>query len=114
MNKEQVLELLEYASSMDGRTVTQDTVEAWHGLLGEVHFAVALTIASRHYTHETARLMPAHILREVRHVRRDAFERLPAAERDGGAENPAHLDQYRRDRTRRIDTVLTGRPAVEE
>jgi hypothetical protein len=56
-------ELLRYIVSMDGRSVTELTVESWAGILEHQSLADALRAAKWHYRDSNERLMPVHIVR---------------------------------------------------
>lgn len=65
MNKTEVARLLTFASTFDSRTVSVETVEAWHLVLAEVPSELALDAVRQHFTTSDKYLMPAHVRNAV-------------------------------------------------
>lgn len=63
MQKSQVAELVIYAQSIQGREASKLQIEAWHTLLADVEFDVAIGRARRHFAESSRELWPADILR---------------------------------------------------
>lgn len=65
MNKTEVAKLLTFASTFDSRTVSVETVEAWHLVLAEVQSDLAFDAVKQHLASSDQYLMPAHIRNAV-------------------------------------------------
>lgn len=67
METREAFQLLTLASARDGRTVDAAVATVWADDLAEVSLADGVTAARAHYRESSDWLMPAHILRWVRH-----------------------------------------------
>lgn len=65
MNIMETANALGLAQSFDNRTVGEANVRAWHRLLADLDPALVTEAIERHYSSETAWIMPAHIIRLV-------------------------------------------------
>jgi hypothetical protein len=63
VEKSETAELVIYAQSIQGREASKLQIEAWHTLLADVDFEVAIDRARRHFREEARELWPADILR---------------------------------------------------
>ncbi len=66
MTRTEVAAMLAACSALDGRVVTDDTVSAWHDVLGGLPLDRAVPAVREHYRTETRRLMPADVVRLAR------------------------------------------------
>lgn len=71
MNLGDVQDLLLEASAFDGRTVTDETVTAWHRLLRDLDASQAMKAMRTHFENEDRRLMPVHVVQGVKKIRAD-------------------------------------------
>lgn len=53
--------LLANIQLIDNRRVSEDTIVAWHELVGDLVFSTALEAARLHFRESTAYLTPAHV-----------------------------------------------------
>lgn len=67
METREAFQLLTLASARDGRTVDAAVATVWADDLQDVSLADAVTAARAHYRDSSDWLMPAHVLRWVRH-----------------------------------------------
>jgi hypothetical protein len=63
MLKSETAILLAFAQGIDGRDFSEQSVEAWHEVIGDLEFDTAMAAAKRHYKEESRRLFPADILK---------------------------------------------------
>lgn len=61
MNVQQTTELLLRIQVIDNRRVEEATVLAWHELVGDLDYAVAIEAVRVHQRESTAYLLPAHV-----------------------------------------------------
>lgn len=66
MNKLELSKLLTIASLVDNRTVTPETVEAWHAAIGHLGYNDSVDALNVHRRDSTEYLQPAHITAGVR------------------------------------------------
>ena len=66
MNKTEVAKLLTRASAVDNRIVTEETVEAWYEILGDVYYPAAVDAVNEHFKTSTEYLLPGHIVAGAR------------------------------------------------
>lgn len=71
MNRQQVAATLAYAATIDNRTFGEETVVAWHSILGDLDFADSQQAVCRHFATSDAYLMPVHIRRGVEEITRE-------------------------------------------
>lgn len=62
MRKSEVAKVLAFAASIDDREVTTQMIEAWHDLLGDMEYGVALEAARLHFANESRALWPADVI----------------------------------------------------
>jgi hypothetical protein len=75
MTPAEMARLLGFASTFDGRKVTDETVQAWLLVVGDIGMDVAVEAVRTHYKTQTRWVMPADIVahdRAVRAARADA------------------------------------------
>lgn len=72
MNRQETSQLLVIASTIDNRSITEEAMQVWHGLLDDVDYADAVAALKDYYRTETKWLMPAHIRDLVVKHRADA------------------------------------------
>lgn len=65
MNIQQTTELLTRIQIIDNRKVEEATVLAWHELVGDLDFDMAVEAAKLHFRESTAYLTPAHVRANV-------------------------------------------------
>jgi hypothetical protein len=65
VEKHETTQLLSIASQFDGRQVDALTVEAWHGVIGDLEYERALQALYAHYRKEKRWIMPAQIVGAV-------------------------------------------------
>jgi hypothetical protein len=63
VNVSQAAELLTLAAAFDQRTISREDASAWALALRGLDFAKCREAIVTHYSHETNRIMPAHIRR---------------------------------------------------
>lgn len=71
MNRAQVADLLNLIASTDGRKLTQQMPAAWLDILGQYPYADCRAAVVHHFQTSTEWLMPAHIIRHVKQLRKD-------------------------------------------
>lgn len=76
MNIQETGILLAYIGELDGRTITEQTVQAWHDVIGEYAAKDCREAVVRHFRTSTDYLKPSHIAIEVQRVRRRRLERV--------------------------------------
>ena len=108
MNRAQVADLLNLIASTDGRKLTQQMPAAWYDILGAYTYEDCRAAVINHFQTSTEWLMPAHIIRHVKHLRKDRLlavrESVEANRAD--AENPTTDVDIRR---RLIQLIADGR-----
>lgn len=62
MRKSETAKVLVFAASIDGREVTTQVIDAWHDLLGDMEYGVALEAARLHFANESRALWPADVI----------------------------------------------------
>lgn len=71
MNRAQTADLLNLIASTDGRKLTQQMPAAWFDILGAYTYEDCRAAVINHFQTSTEWLMPAHIIRHVKHLRKD-------------------------------------------
>jgi hypothetical protein len=108
VNAAEMGKLLGFAASYDNRTVGEAEVIAWLQAIGDLPFDDARAAIAAHYGSEsTERLMPGHIRRGVKAMRRDRIDRCPV-----GAPAPELTDQpvrYRETLVAAISSIADGK-----
>lgn len=86
MTPRECSELLTYASIIDNRTVTRETVAAWLEIVGHLDVTLARQAIIQHRRESTEYLMPAHVIRGAQRLRaaRQAIESPPECPRHSG------------------------------
>lgn len=106
MSPAQTAALLALCAAYDSRRIGESDVAAWHEVLAEVPALEARAAVVAHYSRSTDRVMPAHVLAEVRRVRAlrlQPSDELPDADPD---DVPAWLAALREGRVRRADGLV--------
>lgn len=62
MKKSEVLKLLTIASAFDNRRPTDEQVDAWHAVIGDLEFGLAEVAIKNHFQTSDRWLMPVHIV----------------------------------------------------
>lgn len=86
MNLNETAALLALIVSLDGRQLTEMSLDAWHAVLEPVDPEHAKAAVLEHYRTQTTRIMPAHIVASVRAKRQRAIsnnDRVLALEAGG-------------------------------
>jgi len=65
VTKDEMAEVLAAAATFDGRTLSPEIIDSWHGLMGHLDFRESMARVRRHYAFETRRLMPADLNPDV-------------------------------------------------
>jgi hypothetical protein len=86
MTPRECSELLTYASIIDNRTVTRESVAAWWEVLGHLDVTLARQAIVQHRRESTEYLMPAHVIRGAQRLRTAAraIESPPECPRHSG------------------------------
>lgn len=81
MDKVEVAKLLARASAFDNRIVNDVNVAAWHEVLWQVDYDLAVAAVNEHFKTSTEYLMPVHVSNgaKVQRDRRDRQARVEAA-----------------------------------
>lgn len=108
MNKSEAAKLLAFAAACDRRTVGPTDVLAWHELLAGIDYDDAAQAVRNHYATSPEWLMPVHVIRGVRDLRRarlDGYtDPVPAVD----PSNPgAYIAALRAARKAAADTTTT-------
>lgn len=61
MNKTEMAQLLTIASAIDNRKLSPEAVEAWHMVIGDIDYEVAVEAVRQHFDSSTEYLIPNHI-----------------------------------------------------
>ena len=88
MEEKEAFQLLTLASARDGRTVSQAVARVWAGDLESIALGDAIEAAQTHYRESTDWLLPAHVIRGVKRLRRVLLP--PRAVEAAAGECPAH------------------------
>lgn len=80
MTLAEVVDLLTEAARFDRRTIGKAEAKAWHAVVGDLSLDDALAAVRAHYAETSDWLMPAHVRKGVKAMRRDRLERqvMPA------------------------------------
>lgn len=111
MNLPETANLLTSMSAYDQRTIGESDVIAWQAVLSDAPFEDCVEAVKRHYAEQTDRMMPAHVRRLVRDIRR---EREMAARATGWAPGQAGVpkDQAMPELTRdAMDDMIARMPS---
>jgi len=83
VNKFELAQLLTIASAIDNRTVSPETVNVWHPIVGHIGFDIAVEAVQLHFGESDKYLLPAHVVAGARRVQerrlRDARRSAPRA-----------------------------------
>ncbi|MGP6175391.1 hypothetical protein [Corynebacterium sp. A21] len=84
MTREEVTLFLAQIQAVDNRTITAETVTAWHDAATRQKWTMDYAVEGmrRHFSESTDWLMPGHITQRIRTIRRDQqppLKALPAA-----------------------------------
>jgi len=74
VNAQEVSDVLAKAAAYDQRTVGTADILAWLEVIGDLDVHDALLAVARHYSSETARIMPAHIREQVRAIHNERHQ----------------------------------------
>jgi len=103
MTIEETIDLLTAAAAFDRRTVGKADAVAWHAVVGDLDLDDCRAAVLAHYSDSTDWLMPAHVRKRVRAMRRDRIDRaIPAAPPAELADNPG---RYRAELKRQIHEI---------
>lgn len=109
MNRSELRDLLGFASAFDGRSVTDEAVEAWYEILRPFHLDQAMQAVKNHFSTSDRKLMPFHVVDGVRKIREEVMRdfqsggqplEIPDADPD---DTRAYLQAVREQRSRHAD-----------
>ena len=86
MTPDQTIDLLTFASAIDGREVGQTDVAAWHLIVGDLDFHDAHQALVEHYRNSRFKVMPADVLKRVRAAYAEVMPHSEAC-RGGGCQD---------------------------
>lgn len=112
MNRSETSHLLATISLIDNRGVTDETVLAWHAILGDLPYRDAADAAAEHLrTPGAPWLLPSHIVAGVKRIREARDREREAREREAIS---ARADERRDTRPECFDEmILAARQAVD-
>jgi len=99
-----VHDLLTYIAVLDNRRFGEETVLAWHGIIGHLDIDDCREAVRRHFASTTEYLMPAHIVRLVGEIDRE--RRRAAREAAEAAQARALAATPRRDRSPEVAALI--------
>lgn len=106
MTLEEIIDLLTFASAVDGRDVGQADVTAWHMIIGDLPFPDAQQALVEHYRESRYKIMPADIRKRVSAIRRTRLEHTPVPAPPAElADRPA---EYQAELQRRVRAIASG------
>lgn len=68
MKKSEVLRLLTIASAFDNRRPTDEQVDAWFAVIGDLDYGDAAAAVREHFRESTAWMLPGHVVAGVRAI----------------------------------------------
>lgn len=97
MNLTETAKLLTVASTIDNRTVAEETVVAWHKVVGHLDYGTAQEAVLRHFGESTEYLLPRHVKVQASRIR-DERERAERVARPAIGPQQITLDRAEFDR----------------
>lgn len=82
MKKSEVLKLLTIASAFDSRRPTDEQIDAWYSVIGDLDYHDAEAAVREHYRRSTEWLMPAHIVEGVAWIMNERAWEIPKLSRE--------------------------------
>lgn len=78
MKKSEVLKLLTIASAFDNRRPTDEQVDAWFAVIGDLDYLDAERAVREHFRESTEWMLPAHVVAGVRWIEAQRAWSVPA------------------------------------
>jgi len=112
VNRAEVAELLTVIASFDRRTLDDPDVIAWHAVLRDEHLADCREAVVRHYAEKTDWIMPAHVRKGARMIRRERMAALDKYAPDADPDDPQAYIRALRDGRRRTTEGQRSLPPI--